>query len=100
MQRIKSVADISEFTIKFRGHGCKHCGGGIVGRFVCAETIVPDLELLSLINDGKDPEAINYWKTNLNGKFAMEDAIDKMKAGIVDPVDVEHAFQELGSKII
>jgi type II secretory ATPase GspE/PulE/Tfp pilus assembly ATPase PilB-like protein len=100
LQRIKSVTDIDEFTIKFRGQGCKQCSSGIVGRFVCAETIVPDLELLSLIGEGKDPEAINYWKTNLNGKFAMEDAIDKMKAGIVDPIDVEHAFQELGSKII
>lgn len=100
LNRIKSVADINEFTIKFRGQGCKKCNSGIVGRFVCAETIVPDLELLSLISEGKDPEAINYWKTNLNGKFAMEDAIDKMKSGIVDPVDVEHAFQELGSKTI
>jgi len=100
LQRIKSVADINESSIRFRGQGCKHCSFGIIGRFVCAETIVPDLEFLSLVGEGKDPEAINYWKTNLNGKFAMEDAIDKMKEGLVDPVDVEKAFQELGSKII
>jgi type II secretory ATPase GspE/PulE/Tfp pilus assembly ATPase PilB-like protein len=100
LSRIKSAVDINEFTIRFRGQGCNHCSSGIVGRFVCAETIVPDLELLSLLGAGRDPEAINYWKTNLNGKFAMEDAIDKMKEGILDPVDLEHAFQELGSKII
>ncbi len=100
LERIKLVANLNESTIKFRGQGCKKCNSGIVGRFVCAETIVPDLELLSLIGSSKDPEAINYWKTNLNGKFAMEDAIDKMKEGVVDPIDVEHAFQELGTKII
>tara|TARA_Y100000034_G_scaffold25132_1_gene29519 strand:+ start:25067 stop:26839 length:1773 start_codon:yes stop_codon:yes gene_type:complete len=100
LDRIKQVADIKESNIRFRGQGCKHCSSGVQGRFVCAETIVPDLELLSLINEGRDPEAINYWKTNLNGKFAMEDALDKMVDGLVDPTDIEHAFQEIGSKII
>lgn len=100
LERIKQVADLKEANIKFRGQGCKHCKAGIIGRFVCAETLVPDLELLSLIGEGRDPEAINYWKTNLNGQFAMEDALEKMKKGIVDPVDIEHAFQEIGSKII
>lgn len=100
LDRIKQVADINEANIRFRGQGCKHCSAGVQGRFVCAETIVPDLELLSLLGERRDPEAINYWKTNLNGKFAMEDALDKMVEGLVDPTDIEHAFQEIGSKII
>ncbi len=100
LERIKKVANIEESNIRFRGDGCKHCKAGIVGRLVCAETIVPDLNLLALIRDKKDPEAFNYWKTILNGKYAMEDAIDKMIDGIVDPIEIEEAFQALGSKTI
>jgi type II secretory ATPase GspE/PulE/Tfp pilus assembly ATPase PilB-like protein len=100
LDRIKTVADINQTDIRFRGQGCKNCSSGVQGRFVCAETIVPDLELLSMLGERRDPEAINYWKTNLNGKFAMEDALDKMLEGLVDPTDIEHAFQEIGSKII
>lgn len=100
LERIKKVSNIEESNIRFRGEGCSHCKGGIVGRLVCAETIVPDLNLLALIRDRKDPEAFNYWKTILNGKYAMEDAIDKMIEGIVDPVEIEEAFQALGSKVI
>ncbi len=100
LERIKKVANIEESNIRFRGDGCEHCKNGVAGRLVCAETIVPDLNLLALIRDKKDPEAFNYWKTILNGKYAMEDAIDKMIEGIVDPVEVEEAFQALGSKII
>lgn len=99
LERIKSVADVNESNIRFRGHGCKHCNSGISGRLVCAETVIPNLELLSLIGSGKDAEAITYWKTHLNGKYAIEDAIDKMKMGIIDPLDVEHAFQLLNIKI-
>jgi type II secretory ATPase GspE/PulE/Tfp pilus assembly ATPase PilB-like protein len=98
LERIKTVCDIQDSDIKFRGQGCKHCNSGIAGRLVCAETVIPDLELLGLIGEGKDSEAANYWKINMNGKFAIEDAIDKMKVGIVDPLDVEHAFSELDVK--
>ena len=99
LDRIKSVADINECTIKFRGQGCKECNAGISGRLVCAETVIPNLELLRLIGEGKDSEATNYWKTHLNGKFVLEDAIDKMKEGVVDPLDVEHAFQSLNISV-
>jgi type II secretory ATPase GspE/PulE/Tfp pilus assembly ATPase PilB-like protein len=98
LDRIKSVCDINESTIKFRGQGCTKCNSGIAGRLVCAETVIPDLELLQLLSDGKDADAVNYWKINMKGKFAVEDAIDKMKKGVVDPIDVEHAFQNLDLK--
>jgi len=100
LERIQKACNIEESNIRFRGDGCEHCKGGVIGRLVCAETILPDLNLLALIRAKKDPEAFNYWKTILNGKYAMEDAIDKMIDGIVDPVEVEEAFQALGSKII
>jgi type II secretory ATPase GspE/PulE/Tfp pilus assembly ATPase PilB-like protein len=98
LDRIKVAADINDCNIRFRGQGCKHCNSGIAGRLVCAETVIPDLELLRLLGEGADADATNYWKINMKGKFAMEDAIDKMKAGTCDPLDVEHAFQNLDVK--
>lgn len=98
LERIKSVCDIKDSKVRFRGQGCSNCNSGIAGRIVCAETVIPDLELLRLLSEGSDADAINYWKIQLKGKFAMEDAIDKMKLGIVDPYDIEHSFQKLNIK--
>ena len=39
LERIKSVADVNESNIRFRGHGCKHCNSGISGRLVCAKQL-------------------------------------------------------------
>ncbi len=92
--------DISEIDIKFKGNGCKNCKGGIIGRTVVAELVRPDFHTLELITEKRDAELLTYWKKTLGGKFAAEDAYDKIKMGIVSPIDVEHELGHIGSKLI
>lgn len=96
--RILSVCDKNELkSLRFRGDGCKECSySGYEGRMVCAETLVPDEKILEILASGNIPKAKTYWKRNLNGRTANEDAIFKMKRGLVDPRDVENIFTELG----
>lgn len=97
----KVVGNVNDFNIKFRGNGCEHCKGkGITGRTVVSEVIRPDMKMLSLISENRDGELIAYWRKNLNGKFAAEDAYDKMKLGIVSPIDVENELGLIGHKLI
>jgi len=94
--------DISELDIRFQGSGCSHpkCKGGVIGRTVVAELVRPDLHMLDLITNKKDSELLTYWKKSMGGKFAAEDAYDKIKTGTVSPIDVEHELGPVGSKII
>lgn len=93
IERLKDVCDLEYANIRFRGEGCQHCLNGIVSRTVCAETIVPDENICALIAANKDSEAVAYWKTYMNGRTAQEDAIEKMKEGLLDPFDVEYYFK-------
>ena len=81
--------------------GCPHCSGGIVGRSVCAEVVLPDAEILDMIKQGDDPGAEKYWRRtrvapfdheDCTGKLAMEHAIYKMSQGLVCPHEVEAQF--------
>lgn len=94
--------DISDLDIRFQGTGCNHpkCKQGVIGRTVVAELVRPDLHMLGLITDKKDPELLTYWKKTMGGKYAAEDAYDKIKAGIVSPINVEHELGHIGAKIL
>jgi len=92
--------DVSKLNIRFKGDGCKHCRDGVKGRTVVAEIVRPDLYMLDLITQKRDSELLSYWKKTLGGKFAAEDAYDKIKEGIVCPLDVEDELGLIGSKLI
>jgi type II secretory ATPase GspE/PulE/Tfp pilus assembly ATPase PilB-like protein len=94
--------DISDLDIRFQGSGCSHpkCKGGVIGRTVVAELVRPDLHMLGLITDKKDSELLTYWKKTMGGKYAAEDAYDKIKMGIVSPINVEHELGLIGAKIL
>lgn len=94
--------DISDLDIRFQGTGCNHpkCKQGVIGRTVVAELVRPDLHMLGLITDKKDSELLTYWKKTMGGKYAAEDAYDKIKAGIVSPINVEHELGHIGAKIL
>lgn len=98
--RLEKVCDVNKDDIYIRKEGgCEHCKGrGISGRTVCAETIVPDLTLLTLFRDNKMIEAKEYWRSlsdkkpdsdNFNGKTVLEHALYKMRKGEISPVDIE-----------
>ena len=101
LQRITSVVDLSSSNVKFRGEGCKTCkGSGITGRLVVSEVITPDLNILDYISKNQDGEMLIYWRKQMGGKFAIEDAIDKMAMGIIDPTDIEHELGPIGSSLV
>ncbi len=96
LERLASVADLKSDRILFKGEGCHHCKDGVIGRTVVSEGLCPDMAMLEMIADGADRDLISYWRKNQQGKFAIEDAIDKMRRGIVDPIDIEHEVGKLG----
>lgn len=87
--------------------GCPHCKGrGSKGLTVAAEVIVPSLEMLQLIREGKDLEVERLWRQtrvtaftdgNMKGKTAFEHALYKMSQGLVDPNVVESDFEPFES---
>lgn len=99
LKRIASIAgNIHEHNIRFKGEGCSHCKDGISGRTVVSEVVRPDMRLRELITEGKNTEVFKYWKKNLGGKLAREDAYDKMLSGILSPIDIEDTFGYITTK--
>jgi type II secretory ATPase GspE/PulE/Tfp pilus assembly ATPase PilB-like protein len=82
----KALPDLS--GIRMRGRGCNRCRRtGIAGRTVCAEIVVPDRELLGLINRERYLDAERYWMSS--NATILEHALAKMRQGVLDPEDVE-----------
>jgi type II secretory ATPase GspE/PulE/Tfp pilus assembly ATPase PilB-like protein len=98
-RRLERVADMSRHVIRVRGQGCEKCNNmGIVGRTVCAEIIVPDLEMLDQFTEQNLALAKYYWRSqsdqdmdsdNMTGKTVLEHALFKMRQGEVCPYDIE-----------
>ncbi|HAS8542169.1 TPA: hypothetical protein I7730_20480 [Vibrio vulnificus] len=94
--RIASVANLKSDKILFKGSGCSHCNGtGVIGRVPASESMVFDLNMREMIGRSSDSELVNYWKKNMGGKETIEDAIMKMRRGLIDPMDVEHHIDYL-----
>lgn len=94
----KVVKNLKNETILFKGSGCKHCkGSGIIGRTPVSEGITFDMEMLAMVAANDERALISYWRKNKGGKFALEDAVIKMKQGLVDPIDVESQLDLLDS---
>lgn len=101
-ERIMRVCDLVKDSIRVRGKGCEKCGAiGVIGRTVCAEIIMPDLQLLQFFREGNNVEAHKHWRSmsdrdpyswNMTGKSAMEHSMLKLRKGMVSPHDVESAF--------
>lgn len=96
-ERLQRFYGGSTMDLRFRGPGCDKCGlKGVVGRTVVASFLVPDRRIQSLILHDQRLEAEDYWRTNnwegsyaANGKSVLAQAMDKMREGLVSPVDVE-----------
>ena len=92
--------------------GCTHCRKagidyshsrrlGVRGVKVHAEVLVPDLDLLLLLSQGKDIEARRVWRArrktafsdpNMDGKEAWGHALYDMCQGVIDPYYFEVNF--------
>lgn len=100
-ERIASVSDIHNDNILFTGDGCSDCKyTGVAGRSVVSEGMVPDMNILDLIQRSEDRELMVYWRKNKDGKFALDDAVEKMRKGLFDPYEIEADLDLIGSSII
>lgn len=77
--------------------GCKHCGqgNGYVGRSAIAEIILPDTHFMELVMENKKSDAERYWLSNLGGRNMVENIIDRVMTGEVDPLDAERVVGPL-----
>lgn len=100
---IKNKFSISIESLKFKNeNGCSRCNyNGTIGRTTAAEVVLMNNDLRRLIAAGKDREAEDLWratrKTNFSdsdctGKTAYEHALYKMSQGLIDPREIEAAW--------
>lgn len=107
LYRLKHVVDMHDSDVRLRGNGCQKCNGtGISGRTVVSEIVVPDRRLLSLLSSNKFLEAEAYWKKTATGGHiddagqpatVLQDAIIKMRGGMISPHDIENQIGLLNS---
>ena len=88
-------------NLRFRNHRpeCPACNGrGTSRQEVVAEMLKPDRKLLSLMRQGEDFEAEEYWLNTWDGRFdtpdmtgktAFQHAFYKALQGLIDPSTVE-----------
>lgn len=106
LYRVKQVADLSRDTIKVKGDGCPKCQHtGVVDQTVCAEFVLPDRMLLGHLANNDLLKAETYWRGSGvgavdGGVTALAHGIAKMKAGLVDPSDVEERIGLLTSDMV
>jgi len=95
--RLETVIDPTVDQVFVRGDGCSHCNNtGYVGRTVCAELLTPDLVFLQHMANNRVLDAEQHWLKNGDGATDDSDyptvlshAITKMRAGLIDPRDIE-----------
>lgn len=91
-------------TIRMRNlKGCKRCEKGLQNKStVVAEVILPDSTFLKHVRDDEDTEAEQYWRSkrvapftdeDCTGKTAFEHGLYKVHLGLIDPEDLEIAFE-------
>jgi type II secretory ATPase GspE/PulE/Tfp pilus assembly ATPase PilB-like protein len=80
--------------IKVRGVGCSSCNNGIHGRTVVAEIINCDQKFMELVADSTY-EAEKYWLQEHRGIPMMAHGLLKVKAGEVDPRDLEDELEQI-----
>lgn len=78
-------------NIYLRGEGCQQCKGiGIHSLTVTPEIIITDAQLLQYFYQRDMTSAMKYWREEGNGRTSLEQILDKVEAGLVDPVDAEN----------
>ncbi len=100
----RACADFME-KLRFRGEGCTHCNGiGVSGRTVVAEFLRPDRQILEHIRQDNLLAASAYWRGGMakgahrvNGVTRLDHAMEKIRLGLVSPVDVDKMVRKLGT---
>lgn len=92
LDRVLQVTGSEYEQVCMAGPGCVRCRGkGTVGRTVLAEVITPDEKFFAHVRAGDKAAAIEHWLNELGGRTMAEHAVDKLRAGLIDPVMAEKA---------
>ena len=92
LERVKRVTGDDFGQVFVAGAGCPECRGrGTTGRSVVAEVIAPDQQFCDHLRAGDKAAAIDHWLNALGGQTIVEHAIDKIRAGLVDPSMAERS---------
>lgn len=95
------LPDLSTVFVAGVGTDCDECsGGGTKGRTIVAEVIETDTKLMRYLQEGETDAATDHWLSpdGLNGMPMMWHALEKVRAGILSPVEVEAALGPLVSE--
>ena len=87
IKQLEDVLSVEEFAgIYVLGKGCDACNGtGINKQTVVAEVVEVDDDLLRFFRKGDMESAEEYWLSKLKGRTFLEHALDRIKAGQIDP---------------
>ena len=87
IKQLEDVLSVEEFAeICVLGLGCDACGDtGINKQTVVAEVVEIDDNMLRFFRKGDMESAEEYWLSTLNGRTFIEHALDRIKAGQIDP---------------
>jgi len=98
--RVESVSKNIE-NVHIRGDGCPACKNtGVSGRTAVVEILVPDQTFMDHYLKQNKQAAISYWRDQLQGQTMIQHAIEKMDAGLVDPMLAEEVVGPLNFDII
>ncbi len=96
LERIQRALGSDWIDVFITGDGCEHCSNrGSIGRTVCAEIIIPDPMLCEYLRRGERVKARNHWLQEQQGQTIVHHAIEKVKAGVVDPMMAERVVGHL-----
>jgi type II secretory ATPase GspE/PulE/Tfp pilus assembly ATPase PilB-like protein len=76
--------------------GCPHCTGGLIGRSVASEVILPDTYMLKCFRERQDSDALMHYRRR-GGKIALEHGILKALRGETDLRDVEKKLDQIAA---
>lgn len=87
-QRIESHC--TPDTVRLRSTGCEHCYRGVLRtRTICAEVLQTDAALLDVFRKHGASALRRYWVRERGAVTKAAHMIQKINAGLIDPVDAE-----------
>jgi len=99
MNRFMRVLDIPSVFVQ--GDGCPHCrDSGTIGRTVVAEVIPTDERLMSYLRVHDRIGAREYISKELGCLSMLEHVIQKINAGLVDPLQAEDVVGMLSPMVV
>jgi len=91
VKRLKTaLGDYGMENTYIRGEGCPHCNHrGFIGRLSVPEIILPDGKFLEMMIKNETRKAIDYWISELGGRYLRDAAIERMLRGLIDLEELE-----------